>query len=121
VTEPRQYLGEVDVVAGDPLTITINITSGGSGVDLTAFGTTWGSDLRQTTTQQTPVVFAVNSTAANTGTLVLSLTGTQTGSMATATGDQVSAWMYDLQVTGGTVTPQTPFRGDVMVFKPYTH
>ena len=120
-SEPRQYLGACSLVAGDPLTLTINITSGGSGVNLTPYGTSWSSDLRQSTTQQIPVPFSVDSSAAATGTLKLSLTGAQTSSMATATGDAVSAWMYDLQASGGAVSPQTPFRGEVMVYKPYTY
>lgn len=120
MADPRTYLGAWDVVAGDPLAITVNITSGGTGVDLTAYGSSWASDLRQSVDVTTPVVFTIDSTGAATGTLVFSLTGTQTAAMTTSPGDHTD-WTFDVQASGGAVTPQTPFRGEVTVSKPYTH
>ena len=123
MSDPRQQLGEWDVVAGDPLSITINITSGGTGVNLTTYGTTWTADLRTDPTSSTSVPFTVDASAASTGTLVLSLTGTQTSTMATSLTctPAPTSWQFDLQASGGTVSPQTPFQGMVIAYPPYTH
>jgi surface antigen len=40
--------------------------------------------------------------------------------MATGSGD-VTTWHFDLQVTGGTVSPFTPYKGSIQVWKVYTH
>lgn len=120
MSDPRTYLGSWDVVAGDPLSITVNVTADGAPVDLTTYGTAWGADLRQNSLQTPAVVFAVDSTNAATGTLVLSLTGAQTATLTISSGDSTQ-WLFDLQATGGAVSPQTPFRGQVTAWRPFTH
>lgn len=89
------------------------------GTDLATFGT-WASDLRQSPSQAPPVVFTVDNASAANGILTLALTGAQTTTLATADGGGTT-WHFDLQATGGTVSPQTPFMGSVTAVKPYTH
>jgi len=120
MSDPRLDLGTWDIVAGDPLTITVNITSGGTGVNLTTYGSSWAAMLRVTPAASPAVSFTVNTTNAATGQLILSLTASDTAGLATAPVDGAT-WQFDLQATGGTVTPQTPFRGALRVVKPYTH
>lgn len=120
MSDPRQDLGTWDVIAGDPLTITLNITSGGSPVNLTTIGSTWSAHVRQSPSTTPPVVPTIDASGASTGTLVLSLNGAVTGAMATDPTDP-TVWHFDLQATGGTVTPQTPFKGTVQAWKVFTH
>jgi hypothetical protein len=91
-----------------------------SGTNLTPYGTSWAAMLRQSLTDGSPQSFALDSSAAATGVLVLSLTGTQTAAMNTDS-KGVTVWRFDLQASGGTVTPQTPFKGSVSVYGVYTH
>ena len=116
--DSRQDLGEWEAVAGEDLTITVNITVDGVGVDLTTYGTAWAGDLRQYPSSPTSVAFAVDDTNASTGTLVLSLTDTQTATMATGA---KTLWQFDLEATGGADSPQYPFRGTVIFDPSYTH
>lgn len=119
--DPRADIGSADCQMGEPLTWTVTIKDGsGSPVDLTAYGTTWAADLRQSYSMQPAVVFAIDASGAASGVLVLSLTGTQTAAMATSTGDH-TMWFFDIQVTGGTVSPQFPFQGSLNIWKVYTH
>jgi hypothetical protein len=123
VTAPdyRQDIGARSVPAGDPLTwiITINGPTG-TGIDLTVYGTAWGAKARTSYLMEPPVVFTVDYSAAATGVLKLSLTGTQTAGMTTDSNDSTN-WQFDLQATGGTVTPQTPFKGRLTVQRVNTH
>ena len=125
MTEPRTDLGPQSCVQGDPFswTITINSTSSGgvvTPVNLTTFGSVWTAMLRQNPAQTPPVAFGINTSSASTGVLVLSLTGTQTAAMATGPADP-TVWFFDLQVSGGSVTPLTPYRGSLTVWKVFTH
>jgi hypothetical protein len=89
-------------------------------MNLTAFGSAWTAMLRQSYSSVDVQSFAVDTTNAATGVLVLTLTAVQTAGMATAPGD-LTTWHFDLQATGGTVSPQTPFKGMVQVWRDYTH
>jgi hypothetical protein len=123
VTAPdyRQDIGARSVPAGDPLTWTVTINGPtGAGIDLTAYGTAWGAKARTSYLMELPVVFTVDYSAAATGVLKLSLTGTQTAGMTTDSNDSTN-WQFDLQATGGAVTPQTPFKGRLTVQRVNTH
>lgn len=120
MSDPRQYLGSWDVVAGDPLSITLTVLSSGSPVNLTTIGSSWASKLRQSVSQTPSISFTVDATNAATGVLVLSLAAATTTTMTTDPGASTS-WTFDLQCSGGTVTPQTMFEGNVVAWRPYTH
>jgi hypothetical protein len=112
--DPRQVLPPWTVVRGDAFKQTVTITSGGSPVNLTTYGTTWAATARRQVDDSTTVPFTVDSTSASTGVLTFSLTASATAALNN------SVYYFDVQVTGGTVTPQTPFRGTLIVFKDYT-
>jgi hypothetical protein len=119
--DPRQDIGTYAVVLGNPLKINRQFNNpDGTGTNLvTAFGSTWSAMARQSYSSALAQSFAVDSTNAATGLLVLTLTAAQTTAMATA-GD-VTTWHFDIQASGGTITPRTPFKGTVEVRRTYTH
>jgi hypothetical protein len=119
--DPRQDIGTYEVVTGDPLEIDHQVNKpDGSPMDLTTFGTSWSAMLRQSYSSVDVQSFAIDATSASTGLLKLTLTAAQTTSMATAPGD-LTTWHFDLQASGGAVSPQTPFKGAVQVWRDFTH
>lgn len=114
--DPRTDLGASAVVAGDALSWTVQVNNpDGTATDLTTIGSAWTSGLRQSASPPSPeIAFAVDASSAATGKLVLSLTGTVTATMCPSA---VGRWYFDLHVTGGAVSPQTPFRGALVVYK----
>jgi hypothetical protein len=119
--DPRQDLGSWSVAAGDPLEIDLQLNKpDGTGLDLTAFGSSWAGKLRQSSSSAVAQVFAIDATSAATGLLKLTLSPTQTSAMS-LTGGDTSTWHFDLQITGGTMSPQTPFKGQVQVWRIYSH
>lgn len=113
--DPRIQIPPWTVVRGDAFTqpVTINDTSGNP-VNLTSYGSSFASQLRGGPDYTTSVPFTVDATNAATGQLVMSLTAEQTASM------NLPVYYFDIQVTGGTVSPQTPAQGVLIVFKDYT-
>lgn len=123
--DPRYPLDPQACAQGDAFrwVLTFQSTSAGGAplpVDLTAFGSTWTSNLRISPSQVPPLSFTIDASGAATGVLVLSLTGAQTGTMATdpAAG---TVWQFDLQVAGGSLSPYTPYKGLFTVYKVITH
>lgn len=119
-TDPRVALDDQSVVRGDAFTWSVTITrDNGDGttspVDLTTYGTTWTGDLRGNPDYTTFVPWVIDASLASTGVLKLSLDGATTAAMP------LGVYGYDLQVTGGTVSPQTPFKGTLYVVKDDTH
>lgn len=119
-SDPRQPLNDQTICRGDNFkwTVTItktNVDGSTSPVDLTTYGTSWSGQLRGNPDYTTFVDWTIDATNASTGVLVLSL------SSATTTTMLLPVYYYDLQVTGGTVSPQTPFRGTLYVVKDVTH
>lgn len=114
--DPRVVLTPWSVVRGDAFTNTVTFRKTASDgtittLDLTTFGTTWRAQLRGGPDYTTFVPFTINQTNAATGVLVFTLTSAQTASLA------LPSYQFDLEVSGGSVSPQTPFRGTLTVYK----
>jgi len=119
-SEPRTDVGVYGVVAGSALSITLtSVDNNNNPYPLTGYATTWTSHLRPSPLGSPTINFTVDSSKAAQGILVLSLTGTITNTMDLTT-EGVANWYFDVQGTGGSVSPQTPFRGRVDVYQPYT-
>lgn len=120
MADPRMPIGGWDITAGEPLEITLNfVVNGVSALNLATYGTGWAADLRRNPDDGFFISFDVDSSGAAGGVLVLSLTGDQT---ALLTDENLgNEWGFDLCVTGGAVTPQYPFRGQIVGWEPYTH
>jgi hypothetical protein len=130
--DPRVTLDEQECVRGAAHTYTVTVrktNSDGSTspVDLTTYGTTWSGQLRGEPGYAAGTAWHIDASSAATGVLVLSLTGAETAAMPShATGrstddDLADTFGYDLEVTGGTVSPQIPFKGVLRLWKAYTH
>ena len=96
------------------MTWTINDQVNGTGVDLTTIATTWTSGLRQAVGAQPEVNWAIDASSASTGKLVLSLTGSQTSSMVN--GNSTAHWYFDVEGTGGSTSPQTLYKGQLVIY-----
>lgn len=112
--DPRQVLPPWTVVRGDAFTQTVTITAAGSPVNLTSYGTAWTAQARRDPDDTTAIPFTIDATNAATGVLVFTLSAATTASMNNA------VYYFDVQATGGTVSPQTPFRGTLLMFKDFT-
>ena len=117
--DPRQDLGTFAVIAGDPLTISYTVQANGSPVDLTTIGTTVTSLLRQAPGATPTYSFDMSASVLASGQLVWKLTGTQTAAMMSGNGS--THWYFDTTFTGGTVSPQTPFKGQVVEYRGETN
>lgn len=84
-------------------------------VDLTGYGNTWASQIRESEGSPLAASFAVDATNAATGILAFSLAGTIVSSL-----DQPLYW-FDVQVTGGAQSPLTVFLGKIEVRGEITH
>jgi hypothetical protein len=118
--DTRQDIGSYANPAGDPMTIEFRPTAAGAPINLTAYGTSWAAMLRQSLSDGSPKSFAIDATNAASGVLILSLTGTQTAAMNTDS-DGTTNYNFDLQATGGAVTPQTPYKGRITIYGVNTH
>lgn len=122
MSDPRVPLGGWDTPAGEPLQITLNFVVGGvSALNLLSYGPTWDAQLRRDPSDDNYINFGVDASGAASGTLVLSLTAAQTDSMVDTVLGGTVVWGFDIRVTGGAVTPQWPFRGEVAAWRPFTH
>lgn len=103
---------------GDPFVWQLTLQqANGSAQDLTPFGTTWAASLRTSIDAQTSVDFAVDVSALTSGIVKLSLTAVQTASMHRGK----AAYGFDVQASGGSISPFTVWRGSVNVDGEYTH
>lgn len=117
--DPRTDVGTNAVVAGDPVQwiLPVQVNGSGASVDLTTLGTTWVADLRQGVGMTPEIAFTVDASGAATGQLILNLTGAQTLSMLSGQGP--THWFFNVQVTGGGVSPQTLMKGHLVVYGSY--
>lgn len=75
----------------------------GNPVDLTAFGTTWDSELRLCDTSQAAFPFNVDVTHLADGYIVLALTAAETSTMGRS--DGAPLYEFDVRAQGGAETP----------------
>jgi hypothetical protein len=110
-------LGAIAVYRGDAWLLPIVDDDGGSPpvpTNLTAYGSSWTCQARSSEDTDPPVTITVDASNAATGRLNLSMTGTITAGMS-------GEYKFDVQVTGGTLSPLTMFRGRLRVTKDVTH
>ena len=108
-------LGVITLIRGDGWRIPItDVATDGTPTDLTGFGSGWSAQMRETADASTSVAFTVDATAAASGQLVLSLAGYATAALTR------SRYVFDVQATGGTITPLTVYRGAILVERDVT-
>lgn len=91
-----------------------------SPVDLTSYGT-FTAQARSSEDAATAVDIGIDVTNAASGVLVLSLSGAQTAGMVQPDTGGDLAYGFDVQATGGTLSPDTPMVGSLLIVKDYTH
>lgn len=110
-------LGTFGVYRGDAWQLPINDTQsdGVTPVDLTTIGTAFTSQARISPDAKTAIDITVDASRAAQGILLLSLDGTQTTAMNRST------YVFDVQATGGPLSPLTLYKGSLEVTKDVTH
>jgi hypothetical protein len=114
---PAVISAALPVYRGDAWSKTLRFWAdevGGTPIDLTAFGTSFTAQVRYSATTASFTPFTVDDTDAATGVLVLSLTGDQTGALMNST------YHFDVQATGGALSPRTIITGTLSVTKDVT-
>lgn len=120
--DSRQDLGTVSVPAGEALDWKIPILAPVA-VDLTTFGSSWSADFRLgDPSYPTPVVATVTVTTTTTAndTLRIQLSTSATTTMGTSSAPNGAVWYADVKATGGSVSPQWPFKCAVVVRQVFT-
>lgn len=117
-------IGTFDVYRGDPFTLPIlgELDAAGALVNLGSYGTGWTSQIRLSAAFPDEIPFTVNVSningtvdpAATAAQLVLSLTGVQTEAMTSR------SYVFDVQATGGPVSPLTLYSGSLRVTQDVT-
>ena len=117
-------LGTFDVYTGDAFTLAIcgEEDADGNLVNLASYGTAWSSQLRVARASDSDIPFTVDTSnitggvdsSADAPQLVLSLTGPQTEALTR------QSYVFDVQVTGGPVTPLTLYTGQLRVTRDVT-
>lgn len=109
-------LGSVPLYRGDAwrMPITDYAADGTTPTNLTGYGSAWAAQMRQTPDSPTAVTITVDATAAATGQLVLTLAAATTAELT------ASLYVFDVQATGGAVSPITVYRGTVVVTRDVT-
>lgn len=117
-------IGTFTVRQGDQFQLPIlgELDADGALVNLASYGNVWTSQIRRQSVSDTFVPFTVDQTNIAGGVdsdpaavqLLLSLTGVQTSTLL------AGSYVFDVQVTGGALSPLTPYSGSLNVVQDVT-